>query len=371
MLRRIVIKAGLLFIAFNVIYVLLQPLTALNRISVYNHLVPGRSRLAFSEFPALSYSLSVTNLDQLLASHEIARPKAADEYRVVMIGDSSVWGYLLSADQSQAACLNRLNLTAPDGKHIRVYNLGHPTLTAMKDYLILRHALDYQPDLILWPITLASLYPVDQLGFPVVRANRAEVLAVASTYSLNLPRLNDDLPAPAWDSSTFWGQRDQIATWLRYQAAGLGWAGTGIDYVLARTSAPHAVNLIPDDNLKSVNVVSLKQDKRFTEADLSLDIVSAAIGEVKARGSRLLLINEPIFRAENNPQRYNSYYPRWAYDSYREALRDYAARNNIPYSDFWDVVKTDQFTDTEFHLNAAANCDYAGQYLAPLLTAAK
>src|SRR5450755_4561031 len=154
-LAGILVKAIILFALFNVVYYVTQPLTLLNRLTVYNSLVPGRTRLPFSQYPDSSYSLIMTNIDQMLASHEIAGAKAPDEFRVVMIGDSSVWGYLLSPTQTQADCLNGLGLTLASGHKVRVYNLGYPTLSVTKDFLILRHALQYKPDLIIWPMTLA------------------------------------------------------------------------------------------------------------------------------------------------------------------------------------------------------------------------
>ncbi len=43
----------------------------------------------------------------MFASHEIsAGAKPADEFRVILIGDSSTWGFLLPADQTLAAYLN-------------------------------------------------------------------------------------------------------------------------------------------------------------------------------------------------------------------------------------------------------------------------
>src|SRR5207247_5293074 len=142
-LARIFLKALALFVVFNVLYYAIQPLNLLNRLTIYNTLVPGRLRLPFGEYPDESYNISILNLDQMLASHEIARPKALDEYRVVMLGDSSVWGYLLKPTETQAACMDRLGLTLPSGRRVRVYNLGYPKLTVVKDLLILRHALQY------------------------------------------------------------------------------------------------------------------------------------------------------------------------------------------------------------------------------------
>ena len=94
-LFQVVLRATLLFIALNLLFAILNPLLALGSVSIYNTLVPGRQRLPFGENPAQAYNLSLNNLDAMFASHIIAgTPKAEDEFRVVLIGDSSVWGFL-------------------------------------------------------------------------------------------------------------------------------------------------------------------------------------------------------------------------------------------------------------------------------------
>src|ERR1043165_6353201 len=99
--RNVVIKGLLLFALVNLLFALINPLPLLGRISAYNVLVPGRDRLPYGENPDQSYNLSLLNLDAMFASHIIAgTPKAADEYRVLLVGDSSVWGVLLNPEQT-------------------------------------------------------------------------------------------------------------------------------------------------------------------------------------------------------------------------------------------------------------------------------
>ncbi|MBO9309669.1 MAG: hypothetical protein J7551_07800, partial [Chloroflexi bacterium] len=97
---RVLLKAAALFALFNIVWYVAQPLTILNKLSVYGVLFPPRERFPFAEFPEASYAVSIDSLDQLFVSHRIALPKAADEFRVVLLGDSAVWGYLLRADQT-------------------------------------------------------------------------------------------------------------------------------------------------------------------------------------------------------------------------------------------------------------------------------
>ncbi len=89
-----------------------------------------------------------------LRQHIIAAgPKPADEYRVLVIGDSSTWGILLRPEQTLAGQLEKAGLTLC-GKTVRVYNLGYPTISLTKDLMVLDYAMRYQPDLIIWPMTL-------------------------------------------------------------------------------------------------------------------------------------------------------------------------------------------------------------------------
>jgi len=359
-LARIGIKAALLFALFNFLYVLIQPLDLLNQISIYNWLVPGRARLPFADYPESSFNLTLNSLDQMIVSHQIARPKAPDEYRVAHLGDSGVWGYLLKPDQTQAACLSGLKVHTPDGRVVRAYNLGYPKLTVVKDLLILRRALRYQPDLIIWSVSLASLYPGDQLDFTVIRAHYDEVKALIDQYGFNFPEWVQISPPTLWDRS-FLGQRRAAADWLRHQMVGITWAATGIDHVMPVFVPPHPTNLLPDDNVLSVNPIQLRETRRFTPDDLALGVIAAGVAEAKALNVPIVIINEPIYRSPNHDLRYNTYYPKWAFDTYREAMVEAARVEGWFYRDLWDAVGSDQFTDTDFHLRAEANCAFAQQ----------
>lgn len=369
--RNVCLKALALFAIFNVVYYVSQPLRLLDHLTVYNALVPGRLRLPFGEYPDDSYNISLSQLDEMLASHVIARPKAPGEFRVAMLGDSSVWGYLLQPTQTQAACLDKAGLSLPDGRVLRFYDLGYPTLTVTKDLLILRHALAYQPDLIVWSTSLASLYPSDQLGFPIVQAQYDELKMLVDQYKFSFTAYDEwqHFTAPTWFDRTFFGQRRDLADWLRYQLYGLGWAATQIDHAVPKFLAPHPTSFVPDTNILSVNVMHLTTPGKFTAADLSVDVVKAGIDTAASRNIPVLLVNEPIYRG-NNDLRWNTYYPKWAYDSYREAMHETAAGQGWHYLDLWDAADPDQFTDTDFHLTPSATCAYAAKLRDPILALA-
>ncbi len=160
-LRNVALKGIILFIilAFLVGFV---PADTLGRISLYNHLVPGRPRLPFGETPQRSYNLSMYNLEAMFASHEIASEKAPDEFRIIVLGDSSVWGTLLKPDETLAGRLNAHKIFRFAGRMARFYNLGYPTISLAKDVLILNSvALQEKPDLVIWSTTLEA-FPIDK-----------------------------------------------------------------------------------------------------------------------------------------------------------------------------------------------------------------
>ena len=145
-------------------------MAALGRISLYNRLVPGRVRLPYGEHPQSDYNLSLFNLDAMFSSHEICRAaRSAGEFRVVLIGDSSTWGFLLQPNQTMAAVINR-----QEAGSLHVYNLGYPTMSVTKDLLMMDYARRYHPDLIVWLVTLELLPQAKQLDSPILQHNAAD-----------------------------------------------------------------------------------------------------------------------------------------------------------------------------------------------------
>src|SRR5512145_2772618 len=149
---RVLIITAVMLVACNVVFAALNPIEALGRVSLYNVVLPGRERLPYGEDSAKSYNLSTYNIPAMFASHAVARPKADDEFRVIVIGDSGTWGWLLDNKDTLAGQINAQRLMTTDGKRVRAFNLGYPVMALTKDVLILEEALNYQPDLIVWPV---------------------------------------------------------------------------------------------------------------------------------------------------------------------------------------------------------------------------
>src|SRR5688572_33326886 len=104
-LFRVLLKATLLFVLFNFAFIFMNDIP-FGKLSLYNIIFQGRERFPFGETRE-AYNLSLFDLDAMFASHVLAgMKKAQDEYRVLLIGDSSVWGTLLTAQQTLAGQLN-------------------------------------------------------------------------------------------------------------------------------------------------------------------------------------------------------------------------------------------------------------------------
>ena len=221
---RITLKTLICFIVHNLAFILTNPLAWLGKVSLYNSVFPGRPRLPWGENPQRAYNLTLNNLDAMFASHAITQPKQPNEFRVVLIGDSSTWGFLLKPEDTLAANLNALNLTAQDGRKVRAYNLGYPDFSLAKDALILSRAMRYQPDLVVWLVTLRSM-PSNAMSHPLVVSNSDEI------KNLDLPNISVD----SWRTGLrvapdifILGQRRDLADLTRLQLYGVMWAATGI-----------------------------------------------------------------------------------------------------------------------------------------------
>jgi hypothetical protein len=159
---------------------------------------------------------------------------------------------------------------------------------------------------------------------------------------------------PDFLGKTIVGQRRALADWLRLQLYGFSWAATGVDQYI-----PDQIKLRQSDFEADVSWQSFKQPTTLTENDLAFDAVD---GGLKLAGNvPVLLVNEPMFISTgvNSDLRYNSFYPRWAYDQYHALLNAQAQHNGWHYLDVWDAIAPDDFTDTPVHLNPAGSAQYA------------
>ncbi len=353
-LRNVFLKGLVLFLIIDLAFVGVNP-AWLGKISLYNSVFPGRPRFPFGEDPAQSYNLSLFNLDAMFASLEIAAgPKPADEFRVLVIGNSSSWGILLHPSETLAGQLEGARLSMC-GKVVRVYNLGYPTISLTKDLMVLDYAMRYQPDMIIWPMTLEA-FPLDsQLTSPIVANNTTRVEALIARFRLPLNPAD-----PALIHTTFWdqtliGQRRSLADLFRLQIYGVLWSATGIDQSYPADYEHAQTDLVSDVAYHGMQPPTLDESK------LAFSVLEAGL---QAAGKiPVLLVNEPILvsTGKNSDLRYNFYYPRWAYDQWRQEMDTKAANQGWNYLDLWNLVPADQFTNSAIHVTPAGEALVTGR----------
>jgi hypothetical protein len=353
-LSRVILKAFILFLLANLIFAAMGS-PHLGRISAYNGLFPGRLRFPFGEAPREAYNFSLFDLDAMFAAHEISAKPTGDEYRVILIGDSSVWGTLLRPEETVAGQLNALHLSTGDGRPVRFYNLGYPTISLAKDLLILDRALAYQPDMVIWLVTLEAFPRDKQLSVPLLQNNPRLAEGMLAKYGLNLP----GKPAqPAFLERTIVGQRKNLADLLRLQLYGALWAATGIDQAYPVDYPRAQVDLDPDPKFHGKTDISSE--------DLAFEVLAA--GKSSLGQLPVLLVNEPIMISSgaNSTIRYNFYYPRSVYDQYRVLLEGQAQELGFQYLDTWDLVAQEAFTNSAIHINADGTGQLAKRILGAL-----
>jgi len=360
--RNIIVKALLLFLAINLVFVLTNPLPVLGRFSAYNHLFPGRKRLPYGENPQRSYNLSLYTLEAMFASHELdGTAKAEDEYRVIIIGDSSTWGFLLQPNETFTSVINDAGISLTDGRHLKAYNLGYPVMSLAKDLLILSFAMRYQPDLVIWPLTLES-FPYDkQLFAPILQNNPSLVQQLAQTYHLSLtPQKTFQTGEPFWKRTLIAARRD-LADLIRLQLYGALWAATGIDQDIPEEFTPRMEDLPADLAFHNLQPPDLREE------DLAFEVLD--VGLKMAGKTPILFINEPMFisQGQNSDIRYNYYYPRWAYDGYRTLLTEKCRTNGWNCIDLWDAIPPTEFTNTAVHMTPEGNRIFAQEIIRVIL----
>jgi hypothetical protein len=353
----VLVKGLGFFVVLNLLFAAVQPMPFLGRLTLYNIIFPGRERLPFGYRPDKAYNLVVNNLDAMLASHAVSAPKPAEEYRVLVLGDSSVWGVLLEPGDTLTGRLNALGLRAPDGRRMRFYNLGYPDFSVTKDLLLLQRGLDLKPDLILWLVTLNSLPTDRQIEHLLVRSNPAEARALIARYGLGLNPSDPQFDAPSFLDRSIIGERRNLADLVRLQLLGLPWAATCVDQDYPERYDPLTLDLEVSDAIRGLTPPVLRDD------EVRLDVVTAGYRLARERGVPLVFVNEPTASSagKNSDVRYNAFYPRWAYDQYRTRLAQAMGAVGAGYLDLWDLAPVAEFTNSPVHLNPAGSARLASR----------
>ncbi len=337
-MARVFVKAVALLLVANFIFVAIgvDPLARLITINTWGLVGHGRPRLYY---PSDEQNGQLP-VEALLAAHALAyTPKAPDEFRVIVLGDSATLGWLLAEDETLSAQLTARNMRV-GGKRVVAYNLGYPVPSVVRDVLLLDAAMRYQPDMVIWLITVTGLR--NELNPPV-------------TFDLNrdhLERLADEFGLHAW-FETQMPPESPLYRWTAIHNPDT--FGVWINSLFYPLNPP-----VRNTITTRLGRVPVPARPMFTSDQpgfqmpgdvwsfLSIGVTLASRG-----GARLLLVNEPILRGSgpNSAVNYNLLYERALYDKYRVTLADYVKSHAIWFADLWDAVSAEHFTDTVHHMD--------------------
>lgn len=360
---RVLLKAIILFVVFNLIFAVVNP--QVGKLTFYNYMIPGRLRFPYEQEPSfylVGYNAPIyEDFDAMFGAHIISSRKPPNEFRLVLLGDSATWGISVQAGDTLSEQINELHIQACDGRNVRAYNLGYPMPFLMRDVMILDKAMEYQPDMVLWLITLSTLEPkTAETYFILPHAER--YLRLSNAHGLALPHLAQPIEKAAFWKRTIIGQRRRLKNIVLTQAFGIPWAATGIDNHegLQPPTKP------PDPDVSGqLDYDGLPPEESQQHLDsLMLDVLSAGFGI--AGDVPIVLVNEPIFLAEgrNRHIRYNAMYPRWMYDAYRDFISEWAGKENRPLLDYWNALSPAGFSGQNFHRSSLGEARLA-ELLAP------
>jgi hypothetical protein len=105
-------------------------------------------------------------LELMLRQHELCwrRPATADELRVLLFGSSAVYGFPLPVEETLSTYMNQRLAAAHPPAHL--FNLAFVTPNQVRDALLIHEALPYDPDVIVYPLTLAEFRHIAPMWFP-------------------------------------------------------------------------------------------------------------------------------------------------------------------------------------------------------------
>jgi hypothetical protein len=355
-LIRIVIKAIVLLLMCDALQITLNVAAAIDQWSIYTAFTPPTDRLGLADQIG---DPIWWRLDVLLDAHVIAQPKAPDEYRVIFLGDSATFCLYCRSTEAIPQLFTELGATI-DGQHGRAYNLAYPGSDWLKDILILKHALEYQPDAIVWLVTAKGAgdqpLPQEPDAHLITRLNADELPSLARQYGFETWETQRYADADAWYQRSIWTHGGRYRDWLVLIARSI------------RNALIHPRQDLTQEYLLPGEPVASKPIQAVAEINSSLpgydrfpnrqwDVLQAGQRMAREANIPLLIVNEPIYvgSGPNSDVNYNSFYERNLFDRFRTAMDDFTQQKDMAYLDLWNFLPPEDFSNTSLHYNLEGN----------------
>jgi len=342
--RRVLLKTFVLFLCFDALFMVFQPFDALRSVTVYGHLVPYRERILYAD-PGNSINNQLVPLQTMLAAHEIAIPKGADEYRTIVLGSSGISGYGDADDQTITAYLNRLS-SVVNNKQLRAYNLAYPYTYLFKDLVIANATLVYSPDLLVLFVSYDGMDDgpdgIHNIAAPIyfLQINRESVLSLAKKLQTTPNLVRRNVTGQQWWERSIIFERRSILDWVRFQ----------LNFV---QSVPPTNEIHLDKQLDSGS-------DEGSPSFLSLNANWTALENLHSLTDLpILVVDEPVYieprAAQQQDQNLNYLYSKAQYDDYRIRLQNVCVEKRLWCLDLWNLVPAKEYTDSVWHRTGAGN----------------
>jgi hypothetical protein len=328
---RVILKALILFVGFNLLltlfpnpsyFVFRQLLPKLNKFPIYAVYYDSQAKHGFG-------ARNVFDLNVLFNTHLISyEKKPANQYRIILIGDSTVRDGTLYPMVDQQEC---------GGKPLHAYDLGYYGASATKDLMILQEAMKYSPDLIVWSVTSRTLSnePKD-----FALANSDDLTELINAYGLSMPPNQSITGSRSFFSG---GDRIRLQTRLVLNYAVLFPAIRSPQRIIQT-----AINDIKANNAADQETLPASGAYLFS----ALTAASKITG-----GIPLLLINQP---------RPSVVVTQTDYLQYRQELLSLGGKQHWIFLDLWNLVPDRDFID-KIHRNADGEVLYNKAVLPSIL----
>lgn len=345
---RTFVKALVLLLIFDVLFIALRPFDAIEPLSLFGHVLPYRSRLIM---PAGDAGNQLMPLETMVKAHEISRPKASDEFRVLVLGDSGINGWSAIDSETISGYITASGQLA-QGKHIRAYNLAFLGPSVTRDLVIADAALAYQPDMIVWFVTLQGFQ--NQNPDPLLALNQPRVTKLTSQFGLaDINAVTNGHWIDTWWQHSILFRRKDIYRWLQYQSYALQ------PPALLKSDNTESTRPLPEQPILGNGEPAYMPMPNPVWASLPVLPKLTAIP--------VLIVNEPILivpdTVPGTRANYDSFYGRAIYDTYRLTFAQYCHDQALHCLDLWDLVQAADYTDSPLHRSPAGNAAIAARVL--------
>lgn len=345
---RALIKGVALLLIFDALFIALRPFDALQPLSLYGSLLPYRTRIILPVGGDQSNQLMP--LETLLRAHEINRPKAQDEYRVIVLGDSGINGWGNDDSHTVSGLLSASGYSI-GSKRLKAYNLAFVGPSEMRDLVIADAALDYEPDMVIAFVDLPgfqNIYP-----HQLIELNQARMVRLTARFGLTDINARTYTHADdTWWQQSIFVERGAIYRWLRFQSMSLQTYQTG------------AVKQIAPNEPIPAQPAMRADDPLFTPMPNPAWRSLIALRDLA--GLPTLIVNEPILIMPGSTVNYNALYGREVYDQYRSVLHTFCMSNKLWCLDIWNALSPNDFTDSPLHHTDSGNAVIAQAVLKAL-----